>query len=68
MKVHEKYLKQADELIKSGFGIFGLGNFNVDKKDIAVILFLLNNKKWKELSEYYSNLHEKVFGEPYKWN
>ena len=61
MRVYKKYLEQAEELRQSNFDIYGIGHFDVSIRELAHILFLLNNKKWEELTKFYKKLHSGVF-------
>lgn len=61
MRIYKKYLEQAEKLRESNFDVYGIGHFSVSIEDIAYILFLLNNRRWGDLADFYKRLHSGVF-------
>lgn len=51
-----KYKTKVNKLIKSGFRIYGIGNFDLSNKEIEKLLELLDKNKEKDLIDYYNYL------------
>jgi len=57
-----KYLKQAKQLHKANFRIYGLGNFDITIGEIAEILKLLSRGDFELLANLYEKLERKRMG------
>lgn len=52
----KKYLLKAKKLNASGFWMAGYGNFDITLEELAIVLQLVEENKFKELREFYEKL------------
>jgi hypothetical protein len=60
--MENKYITLAGKLIESNFYMYGVGNFGINKKEVAKILEILIERGEDELYEYYKKLQLKRMG------
>ena len=58
----KNWIEKAQNLKDANFRIYGLGNFDINDKEVAEILKLIDADDYVNLKLFYKKLHEKRMG------